>query len=265
MRVPVTAGPHDVAVTFFRVPPDLVEQVREPFENPAAPSGTGGITGRLPSISTVTIVGPHGAKGPGDTPSRRRIFSCTPASASQEAACARTILTTLTRRAYRGLSTREQVDELMTFFEAGKGEHGKFDDGIELALRRLLVSPEFLYRIEGDADGRSADLQLRCRAGSSRTASLRCPPLDESRARLPIVVLPLEQHPRRCAARPGRSRDAGHARGARRAGAAHARRSPRRDADHQLRVAVAADSQPGDGAAWRELRAQLGRDAAPAA
>jgi hypothetical protein len=161
VRVPVTAGPHDVAVTFFRVPPDLVEQVREPFENPAAPSGTGGITGRLPSISTVTIVGPHGAKGPGDTPSRRRLFSCTPANASQEAACARTILTTLTRRAYRGLSTREQVDELMTFFEAGKGEHGKFDDGVELALRRLLVSPEFLYRIEGGNApvSRSAGLQ----------------------------------------------------------------------------------------------------------
>jgi hypothetical protein len=161
VRVPVTAGPHDVAVTFFRVPPDLVEQVREPFENPAAPSGTGGITGRLPSISTVTIVGPHGAKGPGDTPSRRRLFSCTPANVSQEAACARTILTPLTRRAYRGLSTREQVDELMTFFEAGKSEHGKFDDGIELALRRLLVSPEFLYRIEGGNApvSRSAGLQ----------------------------------------------------------------------------------------------------------
>ena len=165
VRVPVSAGPHDVAVTFFRVPPDLVEQVREPFENPAAPSGTGGITGRLPSISTVTIVGPHGAKGPGDTPSRRRIFSCTPANASQEAVCARTILTTLTRRAYRGLSTREQVDELMTFFEAGKGEHGKFDDGVELALRRLLVSPEFLYRIEGGdtRDSRSANLSTSAR------------------------------------------------------------------------------------------------------
>ena len=79
VRVPVTAGPHDVAVTFFRVPPDLVEQVREPFQNPDAPSGTGGIAGRLPSISTVTIAGPYDASGPGDTPSRRRIFTCTPA------------------------------------------------------------------------------------------------------------------------------------------------------------------------------------------
>jgi hypothetical protein len=167
LRVPVTAGAHDVSVTFFRVPPDLVEQVREPFENPAAPSGTGGITGRLPSISAVTIIGPHNAKGPGDTASRRRLFACTPGTTSQEAACARTILTTLTRRAYRGLSTREQVDELMKFYDRGRAD-GKFDDGLELALRRLLVSPEFLYRVEGAdsrsadlADSRSADLQVR--------------------------------------------------------------------------------------------------------
>ena len=155
VRIPITAGPHDIAVTFFRVPPDLVEQVREPFENPAAPSGTGGIAGRLPSVASVTIIGPHAATGPGDTPSRRRLFACVPANASQEAGCARRILTALTRRAYRGLSTREQIDELMTFFETGRAEHGKFDDGIELALRRLLVSPEFLYRIEG-GDARSA-------------------------------------------------------------------------------------------------------------
>ena len=170
-RVPVSAGPHDVAVTFLRVPPDLVEQVREPFENPAAPSGTGGIAGRLPSVSAVTIIGPHDPKGPGDTPSRRRVFVCAPATASQEIGCARTILTALARRAYRGVSTREQVDELLTFFETGRAEHGRFDDGIELALRRLLVSPEFLYRIEGDTPARSADLQVR-RGADGRSADL---------------------------------------------------------------------------------------------
>jgi hypothetical protein len=157
VRVPVSGGPHDVAVAFFRVPPDLVEQVREPFENPAAPSNTGGIAGRLPSVTSVTIVGPHGAAGPGDTPSRRRLFTCRPANASQETACARTTLSALARRAYRGLSTREQVDELMTFFEKGRADGGTFDAGIELAVRRLLVSPEFLYRVEGDprASGRT--------------------------------------------------------------------------------------------------------------
>jgi hypothetical protein len=156
VRIPVTGGPHDIGVAFFRVPPDLVEQVREPFENPAAPSNTGGIAGRLPSVASVTIVGPHGASGPGDTPSRRRLFTCTPGAPSQEASCARTIVTTLARRAYRGLSTREQVQELMTFYETARAAGGGFDDGIELALRRLLVSPEFLYRIEDAATPRAA-------------------------------------------------------------------------------------------------------------
>jgi hypothetical protein len=160
LRLPVTAGPHDIAVTFFRVPPDLVEQVREPFENPAAPSGTGGITGRLPSVSAVTIIGPHDPKGAGDTPSRRRLFVCTPANAPREPACARRILTTVARRAYRGAASREQVDELLAFYDTGRTESGRFDGGIELALRRLLVSPEFLYRIEGGDRGR-ADLQVR--------------------------------------------------------------------------------------------------------
>jgi mono/diheme cytochrome c family protein len=151
LRIPVTGGPHDIGVAFFRVPPDLVEQVREPFENPAAPSNTGGIAGRLPSVASVTIVGPHTASGPGDTPSRRRLFTCTPTAPSQQASCARTTMTTLARRAYRGLSTPEQVQELMTFYETARANGGGFDDGIELALRRLLVSPEFLYRIEGAA------------------------------------------------------------------------------------------------------------------
>jgi hypothetical protein len=149
VRVPIKGGPHDVGVAFFHVPPDLVEQVREPFQNPAAPSGTGGIAGRLPSVTSVTINGPYGVTGAGDTPSRRRLFTCAPADRSREPSCARTILTALTRRAYRGLSTPEHVDELMAFFEKGRADGSRFEDGLELAVRRLLVSPEFLYRIEG--------------------------------------------------------------------------------------------------------------------
>jgi hypothetical protein len=149
IRVPIKGGPHDVGVMFFRAPLHLVEQVREPFENPAAPSGTGGIAGRVPTVTSITIVGPYGMTGAGDTPSRRRLFTCAPANRAQEPACARTILTTLTRRAYRGLGTAEHVDELMAFFEKGRADGSRFEDGIELAVRRLLVSPEFLYRIEG--------------------------------------------------------------------------------------------------------------------
>jgi len=149
-RVPVTGGPHDVAVAFLRTTPDLVEQVREPFANPDAPSGTGGQAGVVTAVTSVTIAGPHHASGSGDTPSRRRVFTCTPTAPAQEARCARTILTTLARRAYRGAVTTAQVDVLARFYEQGRKDGGSFENGIELALRRLLVSPEFLYRIEAD-------------------------------------------------------------------------------------------------------------------
>jgi hypothetical protein len=151
VRLPIPGGPHDVGVTFLRSSPDLVEQAREPFLNPEAPSGTGGgPTGLLPRLSSVTIVGPYNPSGTGDTPSRRRIFICTPTAPSRDAACARTILTSLARRAYRGMQTPANMQVLVDFYQKGRVDGGSFEDGIEFALRRLLVSPEFLYRIEGD-------------------------------------------------------------------------------------------------------------------
>ena len=150
-RLPISGGPHDVGVTFLRSSPDLVEQAREPFLNPEAPSGTGGgPTGLLPRLTSVTIVGPYNPSGAGETPSRHRIFICTPAASSRESACARTILTALARRAYRGMQTPANVQVLVDFYQKGRADGGTFEDGIEFALRRLLVSPEFLYRIEGE-------------------------------------------------------------------------------------------------------------------
>ncbi len=88
-RVPVKAGPHEVGVAFVRKPAALVEQVREPFQNPRVSGNDGGPGGPLPSVSVVTIIGPHNPAGPGDTPSRRRIFVCRPASAAAQPDCAR--------------------------------------------------------------------------------------------------------------------------------------------------------------------------------
>ena len=150
LRVPITAGPHDVGVTFLRTALDLVEQVREPFLNPDAPSGTGGQAGPVPSVTSVTIAGPHDPRGPGDTASRRRIFICSPKAATQEAPCARTILSALARRAYRGTVTPDELQTLVSFYDAERSRGGSFDAGIELAIRRLLTSPQFLYRIEVD-------------------------------------------------------------------------------------------------------------------
>jgi mono/diheme cytochrome c family protein len=148
VRVPVKAGPRVVGVTFVRKSGALVESVREPFLTPHAEGGTRS----QPSVASVTIAGPFAPTGVNDTPSRQRIFSCRPASQQAEAGCARQILAQLSRRAYRRPATDAQLTELVDFYNDGRA-NGTFESGIELALRRLLVSPEFLYRIEADPAG----------------------------------------------------------------------------------------------------------------
>ncbi len=155
VRVPVAGGPHDIGVTFHKQPTPLVEQVREVFENPTIANNVG-VGGRMPTVTTVTIAGPYSPTGSGETPSRQRIFTCRPATAAEEAPCARTILAMLARRAYRGFVADGDVDVLLDFYHDGRARGGSFDEGIELALRRLLVSPEFLYRIEADPAAASA-------------------------------------------------------------------------------------------------------------
>jgi hypothetical protein len=158
VRVPVKAGPHEIGVAFLRKPPVLLEQVREPFQNPRISGNDGGPGGALPWVTSVTVLGPYHAQGPGDTPSRRKIFVCRP-TAADERRCARTIVTAAARRAYRGSVTDEAVQDLVAFYDTGRAEGGTFDAGIELAIRRLLVSPEFLFRLETDpapASGKAA-------------------------------------------------------------------------------------------------------------
>jgi hypothetical protein len=146
-RVPVGAGPHTIGATFVRRTQALDEStVRVQRRG----------RGTLPAIELVTISGPYDASGPGDTPSRARIFVCTPAQGASEGVevdCARTILGNLVRRGYRRPATPADVDELMAFFDAGRAAGGSFDAGIQRALERLLVSPQFLYRIERVPEG----------------------------------------------------------------------------------------------------------------
>jgi hypothetical protein len=134
VRVPVTSGPHAVGVAFYRKPPDLVEQVREPFPNPRISGNDGGPGGAMPIVTSLTIIGPHDAAGPGDTPSRRRIFICRAESAAHDSACARRIVERLARRAYRGNAGAEDLDTLVAFYDATRIEGGSFDAGIESAL-----------------------------------------------------------------------------------------------------------------------------------
>jgi hypothetical protein len=125
------------------------------------------------AIDIVTISGPYHVQAPGETPSRRRIFVCHPSpgasSAADEAACAKRILSNLERRAYRRPVSQADLQDVMPFYEAGRKD-GSFDRGIEQALERLLVSPQFLFRIERDPPGiapgtpyRVSDLELASR------------------------------------------------------------------------------------------------------
>jgi hypothetical protein len=164
-RVRVKAGPHLVTATFVRKIAESTNRLR-PFLRSNA--GTYDSTGR-PHVKSLTIAGPFDATGPGDTPSRRRIFVCHPtstASASSEEGCARRVLTTLARRAYRRPVNEDDVAPLLTFYRAGR-RTGTFETGVQLALRRLLASPMFVFRVEDDPAGaavsRVSDVDLASR------------------------------------------------------------------------------------------------------
>ena len=123
-----------------------------------------------PAVASVTIGGPYSAKGLSETPSRARIFVCRPAKcAAKRQPCAKQILSTLMRRAYRRPVTDADVQDVMSFYESGRSE-GSFEDGIETAMQRILVDPEFLFRVERDppqaapgAAYRISDLELASR------------------------------------------------------------------------------------------------------
>ena len=145
VRVPVTAGPHTVGATFVRKIGEGSQRLR-PFLRSSA--GTYDNTGR-PHIETLTVAGPFKPTGPGNTPSRQRIFSCRPANRAQEEACATKIVSALSRRAFRRPVTKVEVARILEFYKTGR-EKGTFDTGIQLALRRILASPTFVFRVEQD-------------------------------------------------------------------------------------------------------------------
>jgi hypothetical protein len=149
VRVPVKAGPHVVTATFVQEsqiagPGRLQHYIRSSVDN-FDWSGQ-------PHIQTLTINGPFASTGMGDTPSRRRIFTCVPANARAEAVCAKQILSGLARRAYRQPVTEADLQRIMNFYESGRAskDTGGFDAGIRTALQRILASPQFIFRIERD-------------------------------------------------------------------------------------------------------------------
>src|SRR5436190_10036634 len=165
-RVTVQAGPHEIAVTFVKDGSSLQETARQPlqshFNDRRHPRSA-------PAIDQISLTGPYEAKGAENTPSRRRLFVCRPAGADKEEACAKTILTTLMRRAYRRPIAKAEVEGPLAFYREGRT--GKdFDAGIARALSAVLINPEFLFRVESEpkkiaAGGvyRISDLELASR------------------------------------------------------------------------------------------------------
>jgi mono/diheme cytochrome c family protein len=157
-RIPVKAGPHEIGVAFLKKSSAPSVDLLQPFLreriDPITPVG-------IPEIDKVAIEGPFNVTGPGNSPSRRQIFTCRPANAGNEEGCAKTILSTLARRAYRRPATDAEVDRLLGFFKSGRRTEGTFDAGIENALAFMLVTPQFLFRFERDPDQALPDRPYR--------------------------------------------------------------------------------------------------------
>src|SRR5688572_8810298 len=147
VTVPVRAGSRVVGATFlatnYRPSLDLIKQYdRKSLENNSIPQ-----LQYYPAIGFVRVQGPFNAQRPEDSNSRRRIFTCRPAAAASENECARQILTTVARRAYRRPVTSQESATLLSFYQQGRKDGG-FEDGIEYALRFILATPQFLVRAE---------------------------------------------------------------------------------------------------------------------
>jgi hypothetical protein len=149
LRVPVEAGPHTVGVSFVR-------ELWEPEGIPQPLQRGRVITDDevymdYANVGSIQIGGPYQAAGSAkDTPSRRAIFVCQPRLAAEERPCATKILSRIARLAYRRPVTKADVKTLLEFFVTGRRDGGSFDDGIQYALERLLVDPDFLLRVHLD-------------------------------------------------------------------------------------------------------------------
>jgi hypothetical protein len=176
VRIPLKAGPHVITAAFLERS-DAINPLRlQPFIRSS--NDTLDTIGH-PHLDTFTVTGPYDAAGPGDTPSRRTIFLCRPAGKGDDDACARRIIATLARRAYRGQATPGDLERLHDFYVLGRKQalgttsssaQAAFEAGIQTALQRILASPKFAFRVERDPAGvpagavyRISDLELASR------------------------------------------------------------------------------------------------------
>jgi hypothetical protein len=156
-RLKMNAGPRSVGIAFsekdYTGANDLFQ---------ALPNNIG--------ISSVTVTGPFNPTGPGETPSRQRNFVCRPSAGEDELPCAKKIISTVATRAYRRPVTDADLEKLLSFYQRGRNEGGNFDYGVEMALARVLVGVDFVFRFEKEPAGlpagatyRISDLELASR------------------------------------------------------------------------------------------------------
>jgi hypothetical protein len=144
IRVPVKAGTRELAATFLKdtvLKEGIIERVRDDD-----------VTMYFEGVASMSVAGPFNVQGPGDTVSRDRIFVCHPSSAAEQEACANKILSNLAHRAYRRPVRASDMTQLLALYTAG-AQNGGFDAGVRLALQKILVSPDFLFRAEVDPPG----------------------------------------------------------------------------------------------------------------
>ena len=170
VRTVVKGGRHLVGISFDRrsaLPEGLLPL---PIDRSSYSHGQDEMQDGNPAVSVVQIIGPYSPSGASELPSRAKVFVCRPSGGTAaEERCATTILSALARRAYRRPATEADVETLLAFYEDGRAE-GDFDAGIQAAVERILVDPEFLFRIETDPPGvppgtayRISDLELASR------------------------------------------------------------------------------------------------------
>jgi hypothetical protein len=156
-RMAVKAGPHDIGVTFVKKDSALIETEQQPYQahfnyyrHPRI----------QPAIYSVSIMGPFDATGVTDTPSRRRIFVCRPAKPADEERCATSIISNLARHAYRRPVSNDDIRIPLGFYKDARAE-GNFEAGVEMALRAVLASTEFVFRVERDPENMPANRPYR--------------------------------------------------------------------------------------------------------
>ena len=170
IRVPMKAGLHEIRATFIAKTNAVSEGFRKPFLKPYIGRGPtdNRETREGAALRELEIMGPLNPGGAAGSPSYQKVFTCRPAKASEELGCARKILSSIARRAYRRPLTDEDMSVLMDFYAKGRAA-GTFEGGVELGLQRILVSPSFLFRTEfapastAGASYRISDLALASR------------------------------------------------------------------------------------------------------